>query len=114
MKTRVLIIEDDYRKFFAAKQVLESQLKMKLNVVDTRCVNELVEKTAKFSPDQIIFCPTGGVVELLDQMKKRKTNRRNTEIALMLTENFDDSLGNIVEKFVARYLRDPNLFAKAA
>ena len=114
MKTRVLIIENNYCKFFAAKQVLESQLKMKLDVVSTDSVNDLVEKTLKLSPDQIIFCPTGGIVELLTQMKKRRTNRRNTEISIMLAENVDQSFGNPVEQFVNHYLRSPDNFADVA
>ena len=90
MKTKVLIIEDNFCKFFATKQVLESQLKLEVQAQDVRTSKELLEVTSGFAPDLIICRPEGGVSDLLNRMKKRRTNRRNTEITLLLTQDFEE------------------------
>jgi len=96
MKTKVLIIEDNFCKFFATKQVLEAQLKVEVATGDVDSGAELVAATNRIDPD-LIFCrPEGGVVDLLEKMKKRQTNRRNTEITLLLAEECD---GEVVRRF---------------
>ena len=92
MKTKVLIIEDNFAKYFTTKQILESQLKLEVSTKDIRDSRELVEATAELNPDVVMFRPDGGVAELLQKMKKRRTNRRNTEITLMLAHEFDDEV----------------------
>ncbi len=98
MKTKVLIIEDNFAKYFTTKQVLEAQLKVTVKAVDVETSQELMDETAKINPDMILFRPNGGVAELLLKMKKRGTNRRNTEIILLLADDFDDEA---VRKFQA-------------
>jgi hypothetical protein len=114
MKSRILIIEDNYCKFFAAKQVLESQLKMKVDVADAGSTRELVIKAAAFNPDLIMYRPAGGVAELLAKMKKRRTNRRNSEIVLILAEGLDDTVGRQVADVVDRGVKTSGDFATAA
>ena len=111
MKTKVLIIEDNYYKFFTTKQVLETQLNMKVRVVDVACAREVVTQTQTMDPDMIVFRPNGGVADLLDKMKKRRTNRRNTEITLLVTQEFDDDLARKFQEFVASF---PKRIAAAA
>jgi hypothetical protein len=96
MKTKVLIIEDNFYKSFTTKQVLESQLKVRVKLVDVHTSSELAQATAEFKPDLIMFRPNGGVADLLVKMKKRRTNRRNTEIQLLVASEFDDEA---VKKF---------------
>lgn len=93
MKARILIIEDNDCKFFAAKQVLEAQLKMKLGIEKANSTDEVVAKTLDFKPNLIVYRPAGGVAELLEKMKKRHTNRRNSEIVLLYAEYLDERLG---------------------
>jgi len=111
MKTKVLIIEDNAYKTFTTKQVLETQLKLQVNVVDCEGGQDVVRATEGIDPDMIVFCPNGGVAELLEKMKKRRTNRRNTEITLMLAEDLDDELAKRVKEFVTNY---PKRIASAA
>ena len=92
MKTKLLIIEDNFSKFFATKQVLESQLKLEVSTRDIRSGRELVDAAAAFAPDMVMIRPGGGITGLLDLMKKRRINRRNTEITLLLTQDFDDEV----------------------
>ena len=103
MKTKVLIIEDNYYKYFTTKQVLETQLHMKVNVLDVGCSRELIDATQMLDPDLIVFRPNGGVAELLDKMKKRRTNRRNTEITILVTQEFDDDVARKFQEFVSNF-----------
>lgn len=89
MKTKVLIIEDNYYKYFTMKQVLESQLKLQVNVVDVTDTGDVLNAAQSVEADVIVFRPNGGVAELLEKLKKRHTNRRNTEITLIVAEELD-------------------------
>ena len=106
MKTKVLIIEDNFAKFFTTKQVLESQLKLEVLTVDIKTSQELVDTTMAFEPDVVMIRPEGGVAALLDKMKKRRFNRRNAEITLLLTQDFDDEVIQQFESLMSR--RIPN------
>lgn len=90
MKTKVLIIEDNLYKYFTTKQVLEAQLKITVQAKDIASCRELVEEARTFEPDLVVFRPNGGIAELLGKMQKRRSNRRNTEITLLLAQDFDD------------------------
>ncbi len=114
MKARILIIEDNYCKFFVAKQVLESQLNMVVAVVDANSAQELVAKTAQINPSIIVCRPAGGVALLLEKMRQRGTNRRNTEITLILAEDFEDHWGQQVDGFTSRGKKRDAAFASAA
>ena len=111
MKTKVLIIEDNEYKYFTTKQVLEAQLKLSVQVVGVKDGQDLVQTTVGLEPDMIVFRPSGGVAELLEKMKKRKTNRRNTEITLLVAEELDDELARRMQEFVTSY---PKRVADAA
>lgn len=102
MKTKVLIIEDNFSKFFSTKQVLEAQLKLEVRAQDIRTGQELADATAAFAPDTVMIRPEGGVAALLQKMKKRGSNRRNTEITLLLAQEFDDDVIRQFENAVSR------------
>lgn len=102
MKTKVLIIEDNFAKFFTTKQVLESQLKLEVQTHSVETGAELATVTAALSPDLVMVRPEGGITELLLKMKKRGTNRRNTEITILLTPDFDDGVLRQFEFMVSR------------
>ena len=89
MKTKILIIEDSAYKAFATKQLLEATLRMAVRLVDVASTKELARRTVEFAPHQILCCCEGGAAELLQAMKKRQTNRRNTEITLLLAQDLD-------------------------
>ena len=103
MKTKVLIIEDNVYKFFTTKQVLEAQLKVDIQVVSVHTGKELIDQAAALSPDLVMFRSHdgGGIGELLLRMKKRNTNRRNTEITLLVTQEVDDDLARLIQQFVS-------------
>lgn len=84
MKNKILIIEDNYYKYFATKQVLESQLKVGIEVVGATNEDEMNSMINEMMPYLIINRPKGGIADLLTKMKRRKINRRNSEIVLMI------------------------------
>ena len=106
MKTKVLIIEDNYYRFFTTKQILQSQLKLDITVIDAKSGREFVQSTTDMKPDMIMFSPEGGVAELLLRMKKRHTNRRNTEVVLMVLDEHSDEFARKVKEFVKAYPKD--------
>lgn len=84
MKNRILIIEDNYYKFFTTKQLLESQLKITIEVIGVSLEGELPEAVRALAPHSIIYKPEGPVMDLLKKLQKRKVNRRNSAITLMI------------------------------
>ena len=114
MKTKVLIIEDNYSKYFTTKQVLEAQLKLHIDARDVETSQELINATAEVNPDMILFRPNGGVAELLQKMKKRRTNRRNTEITLLLADEFDDEAVRKFQLYMESMSRQTDEAAAAA
>ena len=85
MKTQILIIEDNCYKYFTTKQLLEAKLNIKLKVEGVKSNEDLVNKARQYKATNIIYRPEGGVVELLKIMKKRRVNRLNSELTLLLT-----------------------------
>lgn len=86
MKHRILIIETNFYKFFTTKLVMETQLKLKLRVHESSNINSIVDYVYDFSPSSIVYCPNGGIVDLLKKMRKKGVNRRNTQITLVLAD----------------------------
>lgn len=105
MKTQVLIIEDNNYKYFTTKAVLESQLKLSVNVVDVTMGGDIVDAVTSAEPDVIFFRPSCGVAELLEKLKKRHANRRNTEITLLVAEELDDDVARWLAEFTANFPR---------
>lgn len=100
MKTRIIVIEDSMYKSFTAKQILESQLKLPVDVIDMGCGESLKKLANGLHSETVVIRQTGGVSELLDLLKKKKVNRRNSEITLLLIEDFEDAVISQFEKFL--------------
>ena len=92
MKTKVLIIEDNFYKTFTTKQVLEAQLKLDVRTVEVATSAELVQATVAAGADVILCRPSGGVADLLAKLQKRQANRRNTEVTLVCVHETEDDL----------------------
>lgn len=83
-------------KSFTTKQILESQLKLAVDIVNLNCGSAMKKLASGMNSETVVLRQTGGVAELLDKLRKRNTNRRNTEVTLLLAEDFEDEL---VERF---------------
>jgi len=102
MKTRILIIEDSFAKFFCMKHLLESQLKVPVASKDAADAADLLQTIQDTRPSMMLVRPAGGITALLGMLKKRQTNRRNTEITLILTPDLDESWWNEFQGQAAR------------
>lgn len=85
MKAQILIIEDNCYKYFTTKQLLEAKLNIKLKVEGVDSLKDLEDKARRYKGNNIMYRPEGGVIELLKILKKRRVNRLNTEVTLLLT-----------------------------
>ena len=102
MKTRILIVEDNFAKFFCMKHLLESQLKVPVVSKDAADAADLFQTIQDVRPSMMLVRPAGGISALLSMLKKRQTNRRNTEITLILTPDLEESWWSNLEGQRAR------------
>ncbi len=102
-KTKIIIIEDSMYKSFTTKQMLEYQLKLSVDVIKLGCVAGMEKLVADLNCETIILRHTDGVAELLDRLQKRNTNRRNTDVTLLLAEDFADELVEKFHQYLASY-----------
>ena len=100
MRNRILIIEDCHRKSFTTKLVVETQLKISVKLRTAESLAELGSLTSDICASQIIFKPRGGIVELLALMKKRKLNRRNTEVFMLKVPEMEDQEAQMVAELL--------------
>ena len=66
----LMIIEDDYYRFYTTRQVIETHLRLHLDVITAETKDELIAQTAAVNPTHVVFRPVGGVVEIVDYLKK--------------------------------------------
>ncbi len=85
MKARILIIEDNYHKFFSTKQLLEARLHLQVEVVNFTSEGEIPQMIRSLKPDSILYKPTGCIIDIMQNLQKRSLNRRNAMITLMVT-----------------------------
>jgi hypothetical protein len=114
MKTKILIVEDNFAKFFCMKHLLESQLKVPVTSKDVADASDLFQTISDFRPSMMLVRPTGGITALLGLLKRRQTNRRNTEITLILTPDLEESWWNKFEGHAARPTVDSKSIMMAA
>jgi hypothetical protein len=84
MKTKIMIVEDNYYKYFTMRQVIETQLKIKVEVVAAKSSEELEASAEQVNPGLLIIKPRGGIVELLSFFKQRKINCRNACVTIVV------------------------------
>ena len=98
MKTRVLIIEDNEYKAFTTKQVLEAQLRLAVTLADVDTVPDLAQASLDFAPTMVLVKPDGGVLDVVERLRRRQANRRNTVIHII-------TVADALDEDVARRLR---------
>lgn len=92
MRNKILIIEDNIHQYFVTKQVLEAQLHLKVTVQGAEDNQELLEQTVEYAPQTIIYRSAGGIIELITKLKKKKANRLNAEVVLLVTPHADENV----------------------
>lgn len=98
MKNKVLIIEDDFCRFFSTKQVLETKLKLDIRVIGAKDTDELYEKTLSYQPHTVVIKPKGGVAAILEKFKTKRINKINSEVTFLVAgEVKRDFFANVKE-----------------
>lgn len=91
MKNKILIIKDNAYTFFTTKQVLELQLRLETTSEEVSCGQSLAEITSHYKPNQVIFQPGKGIVELVEKLKAKGVNKRNTVVCVVYAKDFEDN-----------------------
>ena len=89
MKRRLIIIEDDFCRYFSMKQIIESHAKISLSIIALEDPAELPKAIKKLAPSHLLIKPKQGILELLYAIKKGNHNRRNTEAIMIVTSHLD-------------------------
>lgn len=100
MKTKILIIEDEFCRFFPTKQILESQLKVPVRIIGATSQSDMIAQTVAYAPHTVVLQGTGGVADLLKKLRDKKVNRLNSEITLMITGSVGESFIDLVNSYL--------------
>ena len=89
MKNRFLIIEDDFYRYFTLRQVLKTALNLRFTIEVAEDQGEVVAVASAYKHGQVIFHQDGGILGLIDHFKKKKVNRLNSDIRLLVTRELE-------------------------
>ena len=87
MKNRILIIEDNFYKYFTIKQLLESQFNIPVQAKAVETGEQIYEASRDYKPTTVLYNPTKCIFEFIENISKKKINRLNSEILLVLTNS---------------------------
>ena len=102
MKTKIVIIEDDYYKYLTTRQILKSKMRMAVEEVSVDSAEALYETTASVKPDVILYRTRGAVLSLIRYFQGKNIHRRNAEIILIAIPEECMSQVNQVERISGR------------
>ena len=88
MKNKILIIENNYYKFFSTKSLLEAKYKIKVDVITATSQADCEKVQEEIKPGSIIDNHTDGILDILKTMEKKKVNKRNTQVYLLITPEY--------------------------
>ena len=100
MKNRILIIEDNFYKYFTIKQLLETQFNLNVEAKAVESGEEIYEASRDYKPTTVLYNPTKCIFEFIENINKRKLNKLNSEILLILTNGdvFEEVSENVQNK----------------
>ena len=93
MKYKMVIIENNFHKFFTAKQLLETHFRLNVKIISTSSHYDLIDSILAIKPNSLLSNQTLGVVSLYEEISKRNLNRRNSIVYLIINEDIPDSNG---------------------
>ena len=105
MKHKLVIVENNFCKFFAAKQLLETHFKLTVVVLEAGSDFELCDTLNEIRPNSVLSHEKLGVLALCEEIEKRSLNRRNSEVYLIIKEDIPDTnyiLNNVPNQRIAQ------------
>lgn len=82
------------------KQVLEIQLHLEVRMIELSSIRDLLTNPLLRRADIIVLRPQGSVVDLLNKMRRRRTNRRNTEVVIAFAPEMDDGIAKRIQSYL--------------
>jgi|GEM_PF-1377095 len=96
MKTKIMIVEDNYYRYYTMHQLIETQLKIKVAVVAAQTEEEVIAASQEIAPKILIIRPRGGILELMGLFRERGINCRNASVSIVVVpENANANVGCI-------------------
>lgn len=83
MKTKIVIIEDDYYKYLTTREILKSKLRMTIREISVTSSAELLEEATAEKPDVVMYRTRGAVLALIRYFQGKNIHRSNAEIVLI-------------------------------
>lgn len=74
---KLIIFEDNFAKFFARKQLLESHFHIRTEVIEGASARKNPELPTTVKPSNILITYGSSITELNEEVLKRGLNRRN-------------------------------------
>lgn len=87
MKQKLVIIENNFCKFFAAKQLLETHFRLSVEILEADSDFELLDTISEIKPNLVLSHEKLGVLALCEEIAKRNLNRRNSVVYLIIKED---------------------------
>jgi hypothetical protein len=103
MKRVILCIEDDIYKTACMKNCAEAGFHLEVRISETSSEVDLLEKIITADADEILYIPSGGVDAFMTHLKTCKATRLNTEVRIILCQQFEASVSKVVKDTVSEF-----------
>ena len=103
MKRIILCIEDDIYKTACMKNCAEARFHLEVSIQESKNEIDLLEKMIAQDADEIMYLPHEGVDHFLDHLKDCGANRLNTEIRILLCQQFESSISKVIKDTVTEF-----------
>jgi hypothetical protein len=89
MKTRIMIIEENFSRFYTTKQVIETSIKIPVQTEKADSLSDIDQIAGDFEPHVLLVSPAGGILELIRFLKNGNYNCRNSEVSMILASDLE-------------------------
>lgn len=100
MKRVILCIEDDIYKTACMKNCAEARFHLQVRISESTNEVDLLEKVIAADADEVLYLPHQGVDAFLERLKKSGATRLNTEVHILLCQQFEAIVSKVVRDTV--------------
>lgn len=103
MKRVILCIEDDIYKTACMKNCAEAGFHLEVRIQETSTEVDLLETVITSEADEILYLPNEGVEAFLARLKADRATRLNTEVRIVLCQQFESTVSKVVRDTVTEF-----------
>lgn len=103
MKRIILCIEDDIYKTACMKNCAEARFHLEVSIQESGNEIDLLEKMIAKDADEIMYLPHEGVDHFLNHLKSCGATRLNTEIRILLCQQFESTISKVIKETVTAF-----------